>query len=599
MAEEFNLKFKLSLDNENKLSDTLKRATRDANTFSAALSRGILDAGKDIAGFAAKTAKSLSQLATGDLGIASNAKKVLELRNNIAQLSVNANLGAGGIEGLRKKIHELAQSSNQMQGDVTEALNAFVARTGDINTATKNMELYGKVALATGATLSEVAEVGVELSDKLGIKEQADAMAVLVAQAKMGRIEFADMAKYAPKILAAASSSGATGAEGIAGAGAAIQVIAKAAGGKQAGARAATMYERMVATVQTNKSRERIAALGVDVTNGRDINEIFMDIVRKTGGDPTKMRDIFRTAEGARGAEMFAKQFRETGDFGMFKEFRAAGDKSRAGENAKMLKDDFETMRNTGLASLNANLIKIAATMDNKVGPAFEFAAHHADKLGKAFDWIVSNPLKSGGIAVTGLLTANIAKSVVPELLKGGGIGGALAKLTGGGDGQRVFVTNWPHGGFGGGGNPAGDGASGGVWGFAKKWGTRALTGATGLGVAGSTALIGTTAVAAAPLVYAMHERSSLVERTIAEREHQAAERRQRRESIVRRGSGPVIAGTGGSLGSLDAQLRADSVAVDKLNVNVNIDSDGKVTADVNGTRSPEAMARRSAGGAR
>lgn len=448
MAEEFNLKFKLSLDNKDELSNTLKKAERDAKSFSATLSKGLADGAKQIAGFAASNAKSLSQLATGDLGIASNAKKVLELRNNIAALSVAAGKGAAGIEPLRQEIHRIAQASNQMQDDVTAAFAAFVAKTGDLDTAKKNMELYGRVALATSASLQDVANVGVELKDKMGIKEQAAAMSILVQQAKLGAIEFKEMAAIGPKVLAAAAISGLSGEAGLKSAGAGIQVVASGFGGRGQAASGAVAYENMLKTLQTAKSRGRIEDLGIQVA-GRDPNAVFVDILRKTGGDTGKLREIFTTMQGFRGISAFAKDMRNTdGEFALLN--KVGGAKA----NDKVINDDFNVMRNTGLAALNASQIKIAKSIDDNVGPAFERLTTHADKLARAIEFATAHPYMTASAAVAAVLGAGVIKSMIPALITGGGGGGPLSKLLGKAGVQHVWVDNPDFGGPGGANKP-------------------------------------------------------------------------------------------------------------------------------------------------
>src|SRR5262249_53771500 len=153
------------------------------------------------------------------------------------------------VDGLREQIHKTASASNQLQDAVTASLSAFVERTGDIDTARQNLELYGKTATATGAAMEEVARVGVELSEKLNIKNQTGAFSILAAQSKAGSIELKDLATKGPRIFAAAASAGATGEHGLREAGALAQVYSRAFGGRGSAANVATAVENTFADI--------------------------------------------------------------------------------------------------------------------------------------------------------------------------------------------------------------------------------------------------------------------------------------------------------------------------------------------------------------
>ncbi len=567
-------RFRVSLQGQDELSNFFGKSEKGARAFASNLGGALKSAAKDVAAFGFATAKSLTSMATGNLGIAQVAKNTLAFRDSLSALATAADLSEEGIEGLRKQIHGASIASNQMQDDVTAALGAFVAKTGDLKTARDNLALYGKVATATGASLMDVANVGVELKQKLGIENQAEAMAILVKQAKLGAIEFKDMASVGPKILAAAASVGAHGEAGIRSAGAAVQVIASGFGGKGQGAGASVSYENMVATLQKTKTRSKIEQLGIQV-QGRDASDIFMDVIRKTGGDTTALREIFRTQQAFRGVSAFARDYdKTTGKFAKFDQFK------NVDGGVAALDADFARRAQTGQARLNAAQIKIAEVLDNKVGPVFENMAKHAELISGAFQWGADH-LKT---TIAGFGVGLVGWKMLMAQISGGGKGGGVAGLLARGGVQHVWVDNLP----GGAGLPSGGGGSGSPGGGAGGWASRALTGATGLGLAGSAALLGATAVAAAPLLYTMHQRKELIEKLHAENERQVSDRRLRRSSLARHGSGPVFS-SGGSMGSLDDAKQADI----KNEITVVI-ADGKATVtDDGGTRSAATLERR------
>jgi chemotaxis protein CheY-P-specific phosphatase CheC len=566
MSEEFNLRFKLSLENSNVVSDTLKRAERDAKSFGSTLSNALKGAGKDIAAFGYATGKSLASLATGNLGIAAQAKSVLQLRDSISALAVMAGKGADAVEPLRQQIHAISTASNQMQSDVVDALSAFTERTGDIETARRNMELYGKAATATGTSLQDIAYVGAELSSKLNIKDQANAFAILATQSKAGSIELRDLATKGPKIFAAAANYGLTGEQGVRSAGAMAQIVATSFGGKGSAASVATSIENIFASIA--KKTGAIEGAGIKV-KGRDPIEVMFDIIRKTGGDVNALQQskIF-TMQGMRGVTAFARMYKDTGGFGAYESIRDV----KAGD---VLDRDFAARRGTGAAALNASQISVAKSIDDKVGPAFERLALHADKLAGAFKWATEHMTATLAIVGGGM----VAKGVLSRVLSGagGGIAGRLLGAAGvSGGGTPVFVTNWPGGStFGG----AGGGVAGGA---AASWGKRAL------GAAGAVAAPLAVIAGGAYAIQALTDKGDLIDQLNAPEEA----RRRRRASVIRRGGDMVTANPRQSLGDLDEALKADRAEIDKLNLTVNINGDS-ATAEAEGTRSPEVMIRR------
>lgn len=454
MAEEFALKFKLSLDNKDEISNALQKSERAADSFSKKFNSAMAETGKQVAAFGLAAGKSLASLALGNVGIAATAKSVLNFRDSLNSLGVQAGLTDGELNSLRDQIHGVSKASNQMQDDVTEALDAFVAKTGDISTARKNLELYAKVATATGATLKDVALVGVELSDKLGIKDQRNALSILAAQGRAGAVEIRDLATKAPKIFSAASSMfGVKGEEGLRGTGALAQVFAKAFGGTGSSAMVATSMSNVFSDLL--KRQSIIESQGIKV-QGRDPYEVIKELIVRTNGDPQQLMRIGTHGVfgqiSMRGINVMSQMYKQTGGFGKFDEF-----KNLAGAD---IDADLARRMSTGASKLKAAQISVAASADKNLGDKFDALAGKADKLAKAFDWVTSHVGMTAAGAVTGLAMWNIGKAVVPALLTGtGGGGGLLSKVAGGALGvQKVWVMN-P--GFGGPGMPGGGAGSG------------------------------------------------------------------------------------------------------------------------------------------
>lgn len=384
------------------------------------LAKALAQTGSAISSFAGKAQSQLQAFAGKELGgsIGSQARGVLQLRDAINQLAVTSGGGNEMMAGLKAQIQQVSVASNQLQGDVTSALQAFVEKTGDLKTARDNIAEYGKVATATSAALSDVAQVGVELKEKLNITDQAKAFAILATLSKSGSIELKDFARQAPRIFNVAGSAGVTGEEGLRKIGSLSEVYGKYVGGSGAdkAARVATSIENTFASIA--KKAPRLEAAGIKV-EGRDRFDVLFDIIRKTGGNETQLRQVF-TQQAMRGVLGLANEFKTTGRFGDFERFRTMA------ADAGIIDKDFATRTSTGESKLKSSAISRQRFIDQYFGGIAEFASGHANEL---------------DLGLRGLGGVGKGLSFAGSIL-GGKFGGGISSTFA----QRVQVVNWPAG---------------------------------------------------------------------------------------------------------------------------------------------------------
>jgi hypothetical protein len=422
--------FRIRVDGKGELEDLYSSGEAGAKRFSENTSRYLQKAGAALSAISARGKSELGAFAGKELGESwgSNARGVLQLRDAINQLAVSSGGGNELMAGLNDQIQATSVSANQLQGDVTEALQAFVEKTGDLGTARANLLLYARAATATSSAVKDLALVGVEMSDKLNVKDQAASFAILATQAKAGAIEFRDLATKAPRIFAAAAGAGATGERGVREAGALAQVYAKGFGGSGSAASVSTAIENTFSDIL--KKSSRLEAAGVKV-QGRDQFEVLKDIIRATGGDKGKLLEVFN-ARSIRGVDVLAREFRATGGFATFDRFRDVA------ADPRVLDRDFATRNTTGEAKLRANQVARQRFYEKYLGGIAEFGAEHATALQAG----------SYGLGLAGQGLGLLGRA-------GGAIGGRVGQAVGAATAQRVFVTNWP-------GNLGGGGAIGG-----------------------------------------------------------------------------------------------------------------------------------------
>jgi hypothetical protein len=430
---ELEARFRVRLEGAGEVSAAMKRMGKDAVDFRKVMVGAFADSAKQIAGFAISTGKSLGALATGNIGIANMAKNVLGFRDAVSQLGVTAGLAESDLSGLRDQIHLVAKASNQMQDDVTEAMSAFVERTGKIDIARKNLELYGKVATATGASIKDVAFVGAELYQKLGINDQRQAFDVLTAQGKMGAVEIRDLATKAPKLFSAANAKfGVEGIEGLRGTGALAQVFARAHGGNATAGMTATNIVQMFTDMQRREGQ--INRLVGHKTRGLDPYEVIKEMIVKTGGDTSKLlknnKEGFFTPTAMAGIGVMAKLYRDRkgGESGF-----EAFDRFKNVDASGVIDKDFATRRATGAAALKASQISITESADKRLGDSFDKLAHHADKLSGAFDFATRHIGLTAGVAGLSVVGKTVGGSMFNVAMmraamgNGGGAAGPAA----------------------------------------------------------------------------------------------------------------------------------------------------------------------------
>jgi hypothetical protein len=579
VSDEFELKFKATLEGKEQIADVFTSGADNAEKFDANLQRIMRRAGSTITTLANKGGSELQALAGKELGgsLGSQARGVLQLRDALVALAVSSGRGTEIVGSLNEQVQRTSKSTNQLQGDITEAMAAFVERTGDLDTARRNIELYGRTATATGAAVKDLALVGVELSDKLNVKDQAQALAILVAQSKAGAVELRDLATKSPKLLAAAASAGATGEMGVREAGALAQVYVKAFGGTGAPASVTTAIENTFNEIL--KKSEKIEKLGVVNPTGGDRFEVLKDIIRATGGDDKQLLTIFGK-QAIRGVDVMAREYRQTGGFGTYDKFRDVA------PAPGQIDADFAARNSTGLAKLRQQEIDRATWIEKHLGGVAEFGAAHATGLQLGF---AGAGLLGKGLSLTGGLVGRVGGAV------GGSVGAAVSNATA----SRVFVTNWPGGGVPGApGAPNSGGLLSSVLGSAGQFLGAAGVGAA-LGAAAGNYLDkhSTTAAkgynAAANKVYGLTGEAAadkkLEDFEAARNKNQLARRQKEREDLIRDFEGKGIK-HGLAIYQADQKMAAEIKAV-----NVYMNQDG-VTADVetdNGTRSPKVMAKR------
>jgi hypothetical protein len=201
--------------------------------------------------------------------------------------------------------------------DIADAVAQFVSKTGNLDMARKSQGVFATVASATGSSVQDVSAAAADLFQKFDIttiEGMADAMAALAFQGKAGAFELKDAASQFAKLSAAAQRFGiAKGPEGVKVLGGLTQIARTATGSPE---QAATAVEAMFRQFTSREGTKQLRAIGVDPfkdkggTKTRDVRELIVESIAKSGGNLTKLQGIFGE-EGIRAISPIISAFNE------------------------------------------------------------------------------------------------------------------------------------------------------------------------------------------------------------------------------------------------------------------------------------------------
>lgn len=200
-------------------------------------------------------------------------------------------------------------------------LQAFVGKTGDLDTGRAILKDMAVLSKATGTNLEDMVNAAGDASNALGdapnkAERLQQIMRSIAGQGKLGAVEISDMAKQMAKLAA-----NATQIEGDVGGNIALLGAFAQEARQRGGAASATMSATSVASlISTFKTPARIAAFkaatGESVYNKdgmmRSPQELLMSALKARGTDPEGFKAIFANVQGARAVEGFASIYRQT-----------------------------------------------------------------------------------------------------------------------------------------------------------------------------------------------------------------------------------------------------------------------------------------------
>ncbi|MBS2017489.1 MAG: hypothetical protein JST00_31695 [Deltaproteobacteria bacterium] len=279
---------------ERALSASKRDSERSRSRLASAVISGVGAAGR--AGLA--ITKELARGAGVQLDLGSHIKAGVDLEKAAVDLS-NAGYmpGKAGPAGIRQDaraieadVRKAAIATGSDSGDAMEGLQAFVGKTGDLETGRNLLADLAKLSKATGSNLSDMTNAAGDVANALGdVPDKAGAirevMQAVAAQGKEGAVEIKDLASQMAKVGAAASTFTGNRGEVVAQM-AALAQMTRAKGGAASATQAATSVSSFANTFSKGARLDALQRFGVDFkgADGRvDVRKAIFGAIQSAG----------------------------------------------------------------------------------------------------------------------------------------------------------------------------------------------------------------------------------------------------------------------------------------------------------------------------
>ncbi|MDB4945877.1 MAG: hypothetical protein JWP97_5411 [Labilithrix sp.] len=289
--------------------------------------------------------------------------------------------GKAGAAGKRQDAGELVAQVRQVSTatgmDPTKAmegLQAFVGKTGDLQTGRDVLAEMAKLSRATGASLEDMTSAAGDVANGLGdvpdkAARVAEVMRSAAAMGKEGAVEVKDLATQMAKLQAGAAQFTGGGAKNM-GDMVALAQMSRAKGGSASATQAATSVASFVSTFDKGARLDKFDKYGVKVKgedgqNRRSI-DIIVDALKATNGDSRKMGEMFASEGTKRVTRGFQTIYNEAGggDAGAAAVRKAFEDLASATMSGKEINESFAASMNTTEARVQVFNNQMAATGD-------------------------------------------------------------------------------------------------------------------------------------------------------------------------------------------------------------------------------------------
>jgi hypothetical protein len=363
------------------------------------------------------------------------AQGVYDFEKRLVRLRIASGLSAGELAKMRDAVLDIGASTGVDPAQLIGGVEQYVALTGNVQGAREQMELFAKVAQATGAQMGDVTTSAAAMSQQLGITTAGDmeqAFSILIAQGKAGSVELKDMAQIASSIAPQFAQFGTTGTRGLAEMGAHLQIVRRGFGSTS---EASTGYASLLGSLMKKQSTLKKAGLQLDFVGPdgarhlRSVTDIMTDldvvaenVARKKGiSKEAALSSLLGDKESIRAAIQLMKAGRDEVD-------ALASSTASAGDVAK----DYATYSQSAAAAQERAAASAKKVWNEVLARHLGTIASAFEKIAKIMEWMADNPLPS----LLGLGAVKWGPGLAGALMASRGVGGAGAAVGGGAMGQ-------------------------------------------------------------------------------------------------------------------------------------------------------------------
>jgi hypothetical protein len=417
--------------------------------FTGHLTSGARTLTKSMAGVYASmngmSAISKLAMAAGGTMLAKDAlDRNLQFEKMVLDMKQTAEMTRAEAAELRQKAIDLATPTLSLPIETMEAMQSLTAAGMKVDQLRKTIGSTMIGAVAFRVTGVEKARMDFDLLEKMKIRpdQLGAANNILLAHAKDGRFEAPAMAREAPRILNAGAHVGITGLKGVNFLGAFSEVLMKLVPVGQE-AEVSTYMEHALAHITDQHYVKKLKKVGIDVKKympdgkfyGEGGNDGIFDLLEAM--DKKGLQDSFKASKAGfremytRKAWQQAIKYRHE-----MRNVRMANAQAKVGDN--MVEGDA-----TEIKGSNYGKIKKLAIEKEKIQLG-ETATGAVGKVADLAEWASQNPKTAAAGAVVATMAATYGLNKLKQrVFKGNSPVDKVGKGIGG-DGTRVFVTNWP-----------------------------------------------------------------------------------------------------------------------------------------------------------
>jgi hypothetical protein len=292
-----------------------------------------------IAGAAGKVAGVVAQLG-GGFSISDSITHEASMRKQAATLSASTLMAEEGeisTKDILAKAKDVGTAQNIDPSKVMEGFDAIKKLSGKLGIAMEAMPDIAKISTATGSDIGQMSDLAgnvVAMNPTISKDALVQQMRVLSKQGIVGGVEVGDMAKYGARLTAGASQFGTNEATGVTSESntavmGAMAQMSRQYGGAASAAEAAMGSQRFSSDII--KHADDLKAQGIDVRDGKgtlkSAQEVILEMLKKTGGDVTKMSELGLGERGVKPLAGAAAIYRnagggEAGEKAVNKEFK-------------------------------------------------------------------------------------------------------------------------------------------------------------------------------------------------------------------------------------------------------------------------------------